>query len=252
MFYNKDLIETPPTTFEEVVEFCEGFNTNGKHGLMFNVGDAYYSIIYTTNDNNRLFGASGSDTSNTNINSAASVEGMTFFKSLRSILDVPAADLTTSICDASFMAGTSAMHITGLWNVSQFKEAGINFGVAPIPSLPGQSTSPASFSGTRTMFVSAYSKNPDEANLFAEFLLTDEMQKLRFEITGALPSIIDIEVDSPYMAGFMKQLEYAFPMPSIPQMGKYWDAMNAASANIWDGANIQKELDACNAAILAE
>ncbi|MGB4141765.1 MAG: maltose ABC transporter substrate-binding protein, partial [Limnochordia bacterium] len=40
------------------------------------------------------------------------------------------------------------------------------------------------------------------------------------------------------------------PMPSIPQMGAYWDAMNAASANIWDGADIQAELDAANVAIL--
>jgi arabinogalactan oligomer/maltooligosaccharide transport system substrate-binding protein len=59
-----------------------------------------------------------------------------------------------------------------------------------------------------------------------------------------------MKVESPYIDGFLKQLEHAFPMPSIPQMGAYWDAMNAASANIWDGADIQGELDACNAAIL--
>ena len=32
--------------------------------------------------------------------------------------------------------------------------------------------------------------------------------------------------------------------------GAYWDAINSASANIWDGADIQAELDACNTAIL--
>ena len=33
-------------------------------------------------------------------------------------------------------------------------------------------------------------------------------------------------------------------------MSAYWSAMNAASANIWDGADVQAELDAANAAIL--
>ena len=63
-----------------------------------------------------------------------------------------------------------------------------------------------------------------------------------------MPSI-DTKVDSKYMAGFLKQLSYAFPMPSIPAMGSYWEAMNSASKNIWDGMDVQAELNACNKAI---
>ena len=255
LFYNKALIseDQVPTTWEEVVSFAETFNAenSGKYGFMMDVGNGYYSIIFTTSDNNRLFGPNGTDTTNTNINSTASVEGMKFFQDLRSILDIPAADLTTSICDAAFSSGNVAMYITGLWNVAPFEEAGIDFGVAPLPSLPGNDTPVASFSGTRAMFVSAYSDYPAEAALFGEFLLSEEMQKLRFDITGTLPSI-DIAVESPYIAGFLKQLDYAFPMPSIPQMGAYWEAMNSASANIWDGADVQAELDACNSTILGQ
>lgn len=255
LFYNKALIseEQVPKTWEEVVSFSEKFNSenSGKYGFMMDVGNGYYSIIFTTSDNNRLFGPEGTDTTNTNINSPASVEGMKFFQGLRSILDIPAADLTTAITDAAFSSGNAALYITGLWNVANFEDAGIDFGVAPLPSLPGNDTPVASFSGTRAMFVSAYSDNSKEADLFAEFLLSEDMQKLRFDLTGSLPSI-NIAVESPYIEGFLKQLDYAFPMPSIPQMGAYWDAMNAASANIWNGADIQAELDACNSAILGQ
>ena len=101
------------------------------------------------------------------------------------------------------------------------------------------------------MFVSAYTDHPDEANDFALFLLTPEMQKLRFDLTGTVPSV-SVEVSSPYLGGFMAQLDYAFPMPSIPEMGMYWEAMNNASKNIWDGADVKAELDACNAAILGK
>ena len=255
LFYNRDLIaeEDVPTSWEDLMAFAEEFNANNtnKYGFMMNTGDAYYTIIFTTADDNRLFGPSGTDITSSNINSAASVKGMEFFQSLRSILDVPAADLTTAVCDGAFANGDVALYITGPWNVAPFEEAGLDFGVAPLPALPGDSTPSASFSGTRSMFVSAYTDYPAEAAAFATFLLSDEMQKLRFDLTGTIPSI-DIPVESPYIQGFLTQLDYAFPMPSIPQMNAYWDAMNAASANIWDGANVQSELDACNATILAQ
>lgn len=255
LFYNKALIKESelPKTWEDLAAFTKKFNASnsGKYGFIMDVGNAYYTIVFTTSDGNRLFGPSGTDTTSTNINSAKSVKGMQFFQNLRSALNVPSADLTTSVADAAFAAGTAAMHITGLWNVVPFKDAGIDFGVSPLPSHPGDKNPSASFSGTRAMFVSAYSDYPEEAAQFAAFLVSEEMQKLRFDITGALPSI-NTTVDSPYMGGFLQQLDYAFPMPSIPQMGAYWEAMNNASKNIWDGADVQKELDACNAAILGK
>lgn len=255
LFYNKDLIDEAdvPTTWENLKAFSEKFNAehNNQYGFMMDVENGYYTIIFTTSEDNRLFGPEGTDTTNSNINSAQSVEGMKFFQSLRSGLDLPSADLTTAACDAAFSSGNVALYITGLWNVTTFESAGINFGVTTLPSLPGNETPAASFSGTRAMFVSAYSEYPAEADLFAKFLMSEEMQQLRFELTGSVPAI-NCEVESPYIEGFLKQLDYAFPMPSIPQMNAFWDAMKAASANIWDGADVQSELDACNTSILAQ
>ena len=255
LFYNKALINENdvPKSWDELAAYAKKFNAEnpGKYGFVMDVGSSYYTIVFTTADGNRLFGPEGTDTTNTNINSAASIKGMEFFQKLRSALNVPAADLDTSTADAAFQAGSAAMHITGLWNVVPFENAGINFGVTTLPALPGDKTPCASFSGTRAMFVSAYSDYPAEANEFAEFLLSAEMQKLRFDLTGTVPSI-NVPVSSPYLPGFMAQLDYAFPMPSIPEMGMYWEAMNNASKNIWDGANVKAELDACNATILGK
>ena len=253
LFYNKALIKENelPKTWEELAAWSKKFNAAnpGKYGFIMDVGNAYYTIIFSSANGNRLFGASGTDTSSSYLNSADSIKGMTFFQSLRGALDVPAADLTTSVADAAFAAGTAAMHITGLWNIVPFENAGIDFGVAALPALPGDSKPASSFSGTRAMFVSAYSDHPAEAAEFAQFLISEEMQKLRFDITGAMPSI-NVAVSSKYMPGFLAQLDYAFPMPSIPEMGTFWDAMGNASKNIWDGANVKAELDACNATIL--
>lgn len=255
MFYNKALISEDelPKTWEDLAAFAKKFNENnpGKYGFVMDVGNSYYTIIFTTADGNRLYGADGTDSKHSNINSPAAVKGMEFFQSLRDALPVPAADLETATVDAAFQSGTAAIHITGLWNVVPFEKAGIDFGVAPLPSLPGDTKPAASFSGTRAMFVSAYSDHPEEANEFAKFLMSDEMQILRFNLTKAAPSL-KVKVDSPYMTGFIAQLDFAFPMPSIPEMGTYWEAMNNASKNIWNGADVKAELDACDAAITSK
>ena len=137
------------------------------------------------------------------------------------------------------------MHITGLWNVKPFEKAGINFGVATIPSLPGESTPAASFSGTRGMYVTACSKHPKEASDFLNFILTPEMQQLRFSLTGSMPSI-NTSVNSKYMPGFLEQLDYAFPMPSIPAMGKFWSESEKTLRNIWNGSDVEEELKLLN------
>ena len=254
LFYNKDLISENnlPKTWEDLAKFAKAFNeaNPGKYGFIMDVGNGYYTIVFVTANGNRLFGATGDDITSSNLNTADAVKGMKFFQSsLRPALNVPAADLSTSVADSAFASGIAAMHVTGLWNVKPFQDAGVNFGVAPLPALPGDNKPCASFSGTRAMFVSNYSANQEVAADFAQFLLTPEMQKLRFDITGAMPSI-SVKVESPYIAGFLAQLDYAFPMPSIPQMSAFWEAMGNASKNIWDGADVQPELDAANAAIL--
>ena len=254
LFYNRNLISSSdvPSTFESLKPWVENFNQNSpadQFGFMFDVGSAYYTFLFTTNNGNRLFGPSGTDVNAINMNTPNAVEGMYFFQSLRSILDVPAGDMTTAIADAAFGSGNAAMHISGPWNIQPFIDMGVDFGITTLPALPGQNTPPASFAGTRSMFVSAFTYHPEEAYKFAAFLVSDEMQALRFDITGALPSSSTLPIDSPHFAGFIAQLEYAFPMPSIPEMAFYWSSMDAAAANIWNGAGVQEQLDMVHQAI---
>ncbi|BBF43908.1 maltose/maltodextrin ABC transporter, substrate binding periplasmic protein MalE [Lachnospiraceae bacterium KM106-2] len=252
LFYNKDIIKENevPKTWEDVEKFSKTFNGKGKYGIIWNVGDAYYSPIFTGMGGNRLFGETGTDTKSTYMNSENAVKGMTYFQKLRKTLNVPAADIAdNAVCLSAFTSGKAAMYITGPWNVASCEKEKMNFGVTTLPSLPGEKTPAASFSGARTMQVSAYSTHQNEAQAFAKFCMSEEMQQLRYKLTGALPSI-DIDVNSDYVAGFLKQLEYAYPTPSVKEMNGWWDAMKSACSNIWDGADVKKELDASDSATL--
>lgn len=192
LFYNRALIsdDEVPKNWDDLYTWGQSFRDANpdKYPIVMDVTSMYYTILFTSGDGNRLFGESGADTSSSYLNTDAAVNGMNIFLKLHEIVPVASADLGTDTADGAFKAGTAAMHITGPWNVAPFTEAGIDFGVTTLPSLTNGGDPAASFSGTRGMFVSAYSDHPEEAAKFAEFLITDEMQQLRYEITGALPS----------------------------------------------------------------
>ena len=110
LFYNKALIseDEVPKTWEDLAVWAKNFNAKNpdKYGFVMNVGEGYYTIIFTTGEGNRLFGEDGTDHEHSNINSEKSVKGMKFFQALRGALNVPAADLDTASVDGAFQSGS--------------------------------------------------------------------------------------------------------------------------------------------------
>lgn len=254
LFYNKDIVKTPPKTWNEVVEFSKTWNnkSQNKYAIAWAVADAYFNYIFMSGFGAPLFGPNGDDRAQHNINSKASIEGLNYYQYLRkTVLDIPSADITGDFVDSSFTEGTVPMIITGPWKFADFTKANINFGVAPIPAFPGRSTPPASFSGVRLAFVSAYTDHPELAEEFARFLTSKAVLQKRYEMTQQIPPRTDITISDPLSAGILAQAAYATPMPTIPQMGTYWSAMGAAFGSIWDGANVTEQLNDAAAAMEA-
>lgn len=251
LYYNKALIDGAevPRTWEDMIAYAAAHSEDGNYGFIMDPTTGYYTIIFTTGEGNRLFGADGTDGSQTYLNTPAAVKGMGLLGELSEALDISSSDLNTQIADELFATGKAAMEISGPWNASVFQEAGIDYGVTTLPSLPGEETPAVSFSGARLMFVSAYSAHQAEAAEFAEFLLSEEMQRMRYDYLKCIPAV-EIDLEDEAIQGFMEQLEYAAPMPGIPQMTSFWDSMGAAGKNIWDGADAQSTMDKCDKAIL--
>lgn len=255
LFYNKDLISEAPKTFDEVIAFAKEYNdaANNKFALMWEVSAPYYNYIFMSAYGADLFGPEGNDQAKHDINSEAAIKGLTYFQSLKDqILPVTAEDLNNAMIQGAFMElKTAAMFITGPWSIKSAVDAGVNLGVAPIPTLPGTENPPASFSGIRAMFVSAYSEHPEEAKAFGEFLMSNEMQTLRSEMTQTISPRADVTSENPYFTGIMEQAAFAKPMPSIPAMDGYWASMGPAFNNIWNGSDVKTELDLAAQAVEA-
>ena len=247
LFYNKDLLPEAPKTWDEVEAFAKTWNdkSQNKYALVWGVGNAYFNYIFMSGFGAPLFGPNGNDPKQHNVNSPNAITGLTYFQSLRNkMLDIPSGDVTDDFCNSSFTEGKAAMIITGPWKISDFSKTSLNYGIAPIPVFPGMTNPPASFSGLRLAFVSAYSDHSAEAQDFAKFLTSKPMLEKRYEMTKQIPPRSDITISDPLSQGILAQAQYATPMPTIPEMGKYWSAMGAAFANIWDGGKVQDKLNA--------
>lgn len=254
LFYNKALVKEPPKTWDELKAFAKGFNdkSQNKYACVWEVGNAYYDIIFMEGFGAELFGPNGNDRHQHNINSAAAIKGLKYFQNLRKeILDVPAADMSGDFCNSSFAEGKAAMVITGPWKIADYNALGINYGITTIPAFPGESNPPASFSGVRLAFVSEYTEYPEEAKAFAEFICSKAALEQRYQITKQIPPRRDISVNDPSSQGILEQSKYAKPMPTIPQMNTYWSSMNAAFSGVWDGDDVTSALTNAAAAMEA-
>ncbi|MCX7772439.1 MAG: maltose ABC transporter substrate-binding protein [Clostridia bacterium] len=254
LFYNKALVQTPPQTWDEVKAFCKTFNkpADGQFGIAWDVGNAYFSYMFLSGYGADLFGPDGTDKAKHMVNSPEAVKSLQYYQTFKKeCLDVAAADSNGAFMDAGFTNGKIAMAITGPWSIKTYRDAKIDFGVTTLPKLPGSDTPPKSFSGIRAMYVSSFTKVADEAQKFANFLVSKDSLTKRYEMTGQIPPRTDIKISDDAHAGILAQFAFSKPMPSIPAMGQYWPAMGAAYANIWNGNDIKTELDAAAAAIEA-
>ncbi|HYE08628.1 MAG TPA: maltose ABC transporter substrate-binding protein [Patescibacteria group bacterium] len=250
LFYNKDLIANAPATYQEIIDFAKTYNkpADNKYAFMWDIANAYFSHSFIAGEGGYVFGQGGTDKNDIGINSASAVEGAKFMVSLKEILPVNAADSNSQIVDGLFSEGKAAMVMTGPWAVAGYTDAGVNFGIAPLPKLPSGKNQ-SSFSGIRALFVSAYTKYPNAAQLFAELATTDEMLLKRYELTKQIPPVKalmenDAIKNEPTVAPFLAQAQYAVPMPSIPEMGTVWDPYAAAFALMWnEGKAPQEALD---------
>lgn len=256
LFYNKDIIKEAPKTWDEVIKFAKEYNdpANNKYALVFEVANAYYDYMFLSAYGAELFGPDGTDKAAHNINTPEAIKGAEYFQGLRAQLlpETKAEDVNGNLCNALFLEKkTAAMFITGPWSISGALEAGINLGVAKLPAFPEREAAPSSFSGIRGIYVSSYSKHPEEAKAFAEFLLTNEMQELRTKMTNQIPVRNGVKTENPHFAGIIEQANFAKPMPSIPAMDQYWATMGPAFTNIWNGQSVKDNLDAAAAAVEA-
>lgn len=158
--------------------------------------------------------------------------------------------------DAGFLEGvkngTIIAGINGVWNAVAVEDAwGSSFGAAKLPSYTcaGREIQMTSFSGYKLIGVNAYSKHRKWAARLAEWIASEDNQKLRFQMRGQGPSnknaAASREVqNSPGIAALLEQSEYS----CLQRIGgNFWEPVSVFTENILagnpSGESLQEQLD---------
>lgn len=244
-FYNKSIMNKPPTTIDEVFEMSKEFTdrSQDKYGFLVSP-EFYYLYSFINSYGGYVFGEEGGvyDPEDIGLNNDGAVEGLTKYQEFITEGLLPKT-LTVDILDGLFKEGKAGMVISGPWNMPIYAEAlGDDLATAPLPQMNGEVA--PSFVGVKSWLISYYSKHPDWAEDLAKFLTNDENSQHYYDITGELPPRQDIldKINDPIYAGYTEQIEYGTPMPNIPAMSAVWDMDNAIEL-INNGEDVKEVLD---------
>jgi len=162
----------------------------------------------------------------------------------QAMLSVASSPAFASMTDTEFLAGVQngsvIAGVSGVWNAVAIEEAwGADMGAAKLPTYTcaGRQIQMASFSGCKLIGVNAYSQHPQWAARLAEWITSEENQRLRFQTRGQGPANIQAasspEVQaSPAIAALLAQSEFS----QLQRVGgKFWDPVTEFATSCAQG-----------------
>ncbi|MDC9598170.1 maltose/maltodextrin ABC transporter substrate-binding protein MalE [Xenorhabdus anantnagensis] len=239
LIYNKDLIKSPPKTWEEIPALDNELKKQNKSAIMFNLQEPYFTWPLIAADGGYAFKAENGtyNVKDSGVNNSGSKAGMQFLVDLVKNKHLN-ADIDYSIAEAAFSKGKTAMTINGPWAWANIDKSKINYGVTLLPTFKENPSKP--FVGILTAGINAASPNKELAKEFLEnYLITNEglatIDKDKPLGAVALKSYQEILAKDPRIAATMENAQKGEIMPNISQMSNFWYAMRSAVLNTVSG-----------------
>ena len=236
LIYNKEYVSEPPKTFEEIASME---TPDGVGKIMWDYNNTYFTMPLLAAGGGYAFQKKDGvfDGKDTGVNNDGALKGATLLRSMIDDGTMPAG-VDYGVMDTAMNKGEIAMMISGPWAWGNLDSSGIDYGVAPLPSVDGSPAVP--FVGVYAAAVNAASPNKDLVKeLFENYLLTEEgLTAWNSEnALGALANNAMQEKQSSdeRVAATIEAAKAGTPMPSNPEMGKFWSAMEPALSAITNG-----------------
>lgn len=234
LLYNKDLIATPPAAFEDIA----GLTVEGQK-ILWDYNNTYFTMPMLMAGGGYAFQKVDGvyDGKTTGVNTEGAIAGAEVLKALFDSEVMPQG-VDYGVMDGAMAGGEVAMVLNGPWSWAGYRDAGINLGVAPIPTVNGQVSPP--FLGVQAFGINAASPNADlAAELIENYLATDEGLAV-WNAGGVLGALADVSAaeaqGNELVSDMLAVAANGIPMPSNPEMGAFWAAMGPALTNITTGA----------------
>ncbi len=254
LIVNNDLVSEVPATYEDLIAVAQELTTTDTFGFMYDIGNFYFSYNWIHTPGGYVFGrgAGDLDPSDVGLASEGAVAGAQMIKDLRFEYGLIPAGTDYNVANGLFIDGALGMIYNGPWAISQYREAGIDVSVVPMPPM-ADGTEWSGFMGVQGVLMNEFSTQKVNAANFAKWLTRPDAQVSLAELSGRIPasqSAVAQVADDPVIAGFGASLVNAEPMPNIPEMGQVWGPAGNALAVILESAD--SDVDAALEQAVAE
>ena len=236
---NNKLTSDSPKTFDEMV--ASGKKAGSEYPFVVQMGtdgDPYHLYAFETSFGNEVFkqSADGSYTSDLTLGGAGASEFTQWLKEQGAAKTLN-PNITADVAKDAFLKGKAAYMVTGPWNVTAAKEAGLDVSVLPIPSAGGKEAKP--FVGVQTFYQSSKTQNQVLVNKFFQYLETKEAQSKLQQLGGRVPAMIEVadSLTDENLKQFASIAGSGLPMPAIPEMKAVWDYWGKTEVAIVNGAD---------------
>ena len=256
LIYNKALVPTPPESFEQVIELDKKLKAQGKGAILWAYNQTFFSWALLAGPGAFVFGRDSKgelDPKVVGVNNAGALQGALMIERLIKDGHMPKGARYSEM-EGAFARGEVAMMINGPWAWDNVRKVGIDFGVAPIPAVAGKASKP--FVGVLGCMITAPSKAKDVAREFIEnhLLKVDALKIISADVPLGVPAnkayYAELSRD-PRIKATMDNARAGEPIPNIPEMGRFFPAMDAALEAITNGRQAAKEaLDGAAARML--
>ncbi len=259
LIVNRDLVPRIPATFDDVIALDQELAKRGKKAILWDYNKSFFSWPLLAGPGGVVFGRNAQgdlDPTQVGVNNAGAVTGAAMLAKLIDTGVMPRGARYAEM-EAGFARGEVAMMISGPWSWDNARKAGIRFSVAPVPAVvPGQPSKP--FVGVLGCMVTAPSKVKDIAREFLEhhLLRVDSLKTVSADVPLGTPAnkayFVELAND-PAIRATMDNARMGEPLPNIPELGRFFPAVDAALEAITQGRQTPKEaLDGAAARMLVK
>ena len=197
LLYNKEFVEEPPESFEEIIEYCNEVNNfnQGIYGFLLNNNAADWIIPFIGGYGDWIVDYGSNSLTMAN---QATVKTMEFLDNLYYQEKILPSNVEYSEINELFKSGNAHMIIDNINMVEEYKAAGLDIGVAEIPRALQSNKNPTPLiSGTGFIInINCYGNELEAVNEFIKYMLTDEVQVEWTSSTDTFPVLKNIDINS--------------------------------------------------------
>lgn len=211
-----------PSTTEDLLDYATANTGRGRYGFVEQHSTAYYSAAWIHG-----FGGSIIDQNGTPFPDSQAVKDALAYH-LKFVALMP-GETEYSTVNTLFLEGKADSTIGGPWLVPSARDAGIDLGIAPMPTVDETGKALAPYSGVQGIHVLKYAaENKREAVQELLGALMDPSVGIELALASGCAPANSLCYDDPSVANdelvqaMRSTAEIAIPMPNIPEMDVMW------------------------------